>query len=195
MNLNSTDRALRKIRLRNRISNQSDAVGVKVDVGREPVWQWLVQGGTGGSKQLTTEGKVADQARPNGLRSTDFVSLRRMSYSAKRPRRFLKEFTSLTHLTDPPVLSECKCLHETNGTAVSLGPHVVSRGITHPHTGHRVNKRWERPIPISVSANKTQNLVVLYPSARWRPTTGHSTLSIVPRNKAFIDSMSFGACA
>jgi len=167
----------------------------KVDVGRKPVWQWLVQGRTGGSKQLTTEGKVADQARPNGLRSTDSFPERCRWPAQQSHKGFLEKCTSPAHHMGSRMLGECECLHETNDTAVSLGPHVMSRGITHPHKEHHVIKRWERPTPIPVSANKTQNLLVLYPSARWRPTTGHSTLSFVTHKFTLNDSMSFGACA
>jgi len=125
------------------------------EVGRSPVWQWLVHGGTGGSKQLTTEGKVADQARPNGRRPADIVPRKERLHPGSVERRCADSNKVSFGLVDPQTNDNCVCLHESSGTAVSLETFVLPRGITHPRSGRYVNWRWERPIPIPDSANKT----------------------------------------
>ena len=126
----------------------------RFEVGRTPVWQWLVHGRTGGSKQLTTEGKVADQARLNGRRPADIVLRKERLHSGRRERRCAHFHKLPLGLVDPQTNGNCVCLHESSDTAVSLESTASSRGLPILVSGD-AKRRWERPIPIPNSANKT----------------------------------------
>jgi hypothetical protein len=71
------------------------------------VWWWLVQGRAGGSKQLTTEGKVADQARPSGLRSADLILWMEYPHSEERRGGVQRRTSRVIGLVDPRPGDDC----------------------------------------------------------------------------------------